>query len=474
MLLVKPVGSAPPAWSPSDLANLLPWYPRDTGITARTAAQFTIANSEQLTSADAAWNTPTAEDFWVGCWVYMDAGTTTDQFLIAKSNGTSALSKDWELALNSGERFELSTSDGATETTATATTFGALPTATWAYVMGYYDHSAATLYISVNAGTEDTKTSANAPGDGGYNFSIGGEGDGGGRFFGGRMQGACFGKVADITAVKADIIAFFYNSGNGRLPSEASSAQRTAWGIDGTEGDAWDLTENSGNRASINGVSGNALTDVNSVTNQDGKVAYTAEDGDLVNQWADASGNGYHMVFAWGQRPTFDTTAASDGGSGVVFSAAASTVGAIAGTSSPFGSGAYEIAAWFESTDVSGFHIVGGFSQNGTNYQAMFHDGGFNNAVQSLFTIPTTKVARFFNYNGADTQKAYNGTTEADSDASTDSADTGGQFCMGSYRTSSPGNILNGPIMEMFAVGTAVLTTDERASATTYLESLPS
>lgn len=463
MLLVKRSGSTPPPWTPASLSNLAYWYKRGTGITARTARLFTAANTEYLLGADSANVRVTNEDFWFSFFVKFNS-TGSVMVMFIKGNGTSGANFSYKVRITTTPRIQLEISSGSASTTVNAGTLSP-STGVWYHVYGDYDASAATIRIGVDGAAPSSTGSSVTCTDGGHSFAIGAESDGG-QPFDGLIQGLAFGKPSDVTTYAATIQAFFYNSGTGRLPSAMSSTQKSDWGCNGTTGDAWDLTEPSGNAASA--VGGNSLTDTNTVTAGDGKVESTAVNGDPVFKFADQSGNGNHRTQpTYSLRPTYTSAGASDGGSGIVFSGTANWMKIPSLTTSLFGTGAYEIAWRFQTDSASGFHSLDGFSDS-SGYQMMFDDGGFNNVSQSLFTRPSTLGVKFFNYNGTDTQKAYNGTTESDSDATTDAGTTSGGHYLATYRDVGD-QAFDGILVEGFAVDTAVLTTDERDDANTYL-----
>ncbi len=88
--------------------------------------------------------------FTFTCWVQIRNGSFTYPF-VQKFGGAST----YEILFNAGvNRFELILSDG----NVLANTFGAVPLNTWCFVAAGYD--GVNGFISVNAGTEDTFTSA--------------------------------------------------------------------------------------------------------------------------------------------------------------------------------------------------------------------------------------------------------------------------------------------------------------------------
>lgn len=144
---------------------------QNTGIIG-SAGQFTSANSEYLSIADAADFRVTGDKTW-SMWAYFDA-QATDMTMIGKLNGTSDL---WEYAISyiiSGGaklRFRLYYNDSFGSTDAAITT--TLDNATWYYVTCRYRASDAEMGISLNNGTETTATLGGTAEAGGSAFILG-------------------------------------------------------------------------------------------------------------------------------------------------------------------------------------------------------------------------------------------------------------------------------------------------------------
>lgn len=180
-----------------------------------TAAQFTSANSEFLSSNSATLNLVNNQSISIVLWVYMDTsaqmaflgrGITSDalrfqQYLIGY--GYTASRFNFSLARND----QLSTYNVA------ADTFGAPSTATWYMIAGTFNEATDQLKISVNAGAQDTTSSVISTGMQDSNgFSIGKPGDTNARYANGRIAKA--GIWLDRVLTTTDITNL-YNNGAG-------------------------------------------------------------------------------------------------------------------------------------------------------------------------------------------------------------------------------------------------------------------
>lgn len=280
-------------FTPASLPSLAAWYRADLGVRARTAAQFTGANSEYLSKTDTDDSLDMGDiTFWFAGWVYMDSvAAGTDNFL----------SKGWSngpyILFRTTAAIQWQVGDGATAPSVQAT---ALSAATWYFVMVYHDHTNNLIGISVNGGAftttgHSTGTSLNAT-----EFALGKDVAGTG-YNDGRMQMWSVGKSpTDSLSTIRDLL---YNSGSGKVYSDLTSAQKTSIGLVSW----WSLTENSGTRADSHGS--NTLTDNNTVTDNDGKVDYAAADGDKVWKWEDQSANAIHLTqTTQASKPTLQTS----------------------------------------------------------------------------------------------------------------------------------------------------------------------
>lgn len=264
------------AWTPASLGSSLKgWWKADAGVFGRTAAQFTAANTEFLSKT-----TPTTldvgdVDWWYCGRIYMDTWDT-NRFVSAIQNGTNQLFWLYE----SATKLTFNVYNGVSTAIGTVQS-AALSTATWYYYMVYHSATSNEVGISINGAAFTTAATTGAAGVSGAPFQIGSR-SASPIYFDGRMQTFAFG--ASGSDSMATIRDLFYNSGNGIVYADLTSAQKTSTGLISM----WNLTEESGARADSHGA--NTLTDNNTVTANDGKVAYAlTTDGGAVWKWTDQS-----------------------------------------------------------------------------------------------------------------------------------------------------------------------------------------
>lgn len=271
------------AWSPSDLgSNLKGWWKADAGVRARTAAQFTAANSETLSRADeAAIKAGDIDFYWCG-WFYIDSDIANYRALCVKGVTING-SQNYALYIAADEKPVFIISNKS------ATWGSGLSTATWYFIEGYHDAANDLVGVCVNRGTDVTAATAGAVPDSTNTAALTFGKDSGGAYYDGRMGNVGFFKRLPSTAERDAI----YNSGAGRRYADLVAAGVSLTSLTGW----WEMDENSGTRAD---KSGNALTltDNNTVTASDGLVDYTASDGDAVWKWQDQSGAAYDLVQA--------------------------------------------------------------------------------------------------------------------------------------------------------------------------------
>lgn len=175
-----------------------------------TAAQFTIANSEQLAGGDSTELRGGDTDWeWAG-WVYFDA-IATDQTIFSKDNG-AASGREYRLDfLTATAKMTWTVYDG-TNAIGTVTTTGTFSATTWYYVRVYHDSVNNLVGISINGAAADTAATTGAPSAGtAQSFRFGANGSGTPQFFGGRLDE--WGKYARLRT--AGEIAADYASGSG-------------------------------------------------------------------------------------------------------------------------------------------------------------------------------------------------------------------------------------------------------------------
>ena len=264
------------AWTPASLGTSLKgWWKSDAGVKGRTAAQFTAANSEFLSKTVPTTLDVGDVDWWYCGRIYMDTWDT-NRFVSAIQNGTNQLFWLYE----SGTKLTFNVYNGVSTLVGTAQS-AALSTGTWYYFMAYHSATSNEVGISINGAAFTTAATTGAAGASGAPFQIGSR-SASPIYFDGRMQTFAFGAAgSDSMATIRDL---FYNSGNGKVYADLTSAQKTSTGLISM----WNLTEESGARADSHGA--NALTDNNTVTANDGKVEYAVTaDASVVYKWTDQS-----------------------------------------------------------------------------------------------------------------------------------------------------------------------------------------
>jgi hypothetical protein len=244
---------------PLALGSALKTFERADSVKGRTAAQFTIANSESLSRASGAGLSTGDVDFWWAGWVYADSFPGTNMDVAGKWGGST---NEWDLV------FPLAAPGVPTIFVAGSSKAwsGAISATAWHFIMVYHDHTNDLIGISVDGAAFLTAALVGGPTAGNSSFVMGSRSSGS-NFFGGRQGNGAFGKSP--TDSFATINALLYNAGAGLRYSALTAAQVTSTGLIGW----WELDEESGTRAD---KSANALTltDNNTVTSNDGKVAY--------------------------------------------------------------------------------------------------------------------------------------------------------------------------------------------------------
>ena len=225
------------------------------------AAQFTSANSEYLSITDPANLRIGTDSFTLCFWVYFDSLSAGGNGIVSKSTGLTDSTREYDAAYdgagNNDIEFHIYTSTSAFS--ARATNLGAPSTATWYFVVAWYDSSAATINIQVNNGNINSSAVTGTPNAvSSSEFAIGRYSPSTPIYLNGRVGQFGVWKRVLTTAEKA----FLYNSGSGRNSRELTSSLRSSISS------YWDLNESSGNRQ--DGVGINTLTDNNTVTQATG------------------------------------------------------------------------------------------------------------------------------------------------------------------------------------------------------------
>lgn len=170
---------------------------------------FSSTSSQYFTRADNANLSTGNNDFAISYWVkFTTLGSS--RTVISKYVGAGAREyyTGWD-ATASRFQFAVRTSGDGSTTTVNASTFGALSTATWYFVVCNHDSVGDTIGISVNAGTEDQNAFAGGPPDSTGPVCIGSL-SGTTNYLNGSAAGVCFWKGRTLNATARTTL---YNGG---------------------------------------------------------------------------------------------------------------------------------------------------------------------------------------------------------------------------------------------------------------------
>lgn len=152
-----------------------------------TAAEFVIANSEQLAAGDSPELRGGDTDWEFAFWVRF-AAVATNQTLFAKDNGAAAGREYRCDFLTATAKISWIVYDG-TNIIGTVTTTGTFSANTFYYVRVFHDAANNLVGIQVDGGTADTAATTGAPSAGTTQpFRIGANGSGTPQYFGGRID----------------------------------------------------------------------------------------------------------------------------------------------------------------------------------------------------------------------------------------------------------------------------------------------
>ncbi len=139
-----------------------------------TSRDFSAASSQYFSIADNAALSAGDIDITVAAWVRYGGTVTAGQYpgILSKWGGGQ---NEYVLYLNGDTgRFEFDVSaNGSAQTGVQATTFGAIASSTWYYVLAWHDATANTLNIQVNGGTVDSVSYSSGIFDGTAAFTLG-------------------------------------------------------------------------------------------------------------------------------------------------------------------------------------------------------------------------------------------------------------------------------------------------------------
>jgi len=178
------------------------------------AAEFTAANTEFLSHTDHTDLEPGDANFTFTAWVYLVAGYGTYPFILSKDDGGTLRSYYLRYMGGATNRFDFGLySDGTEGALVYANTFGAASNNTWYFVTVQYDADANLMYISVNAGTQDTNTQTGGAFSNALDFRIGYLNiSDTNALWNGRIDQIVFWK----RKITADEITWMFNGGDGR------------------------------------------------------------------------------------------------------------------------------------------------------------------------------------------------------------------------------------------------------------------
>lgn len=138
-----------------------------------SAGQFTRANNEWLSCADAADLSGGDRDFTFACWVWLD-GKTNLITIVDKNDGT-----DWEYTLyynNSTDRLRWFCDGPSASVDRSANVFGSPPTGQWIFIVAWHDSTNNVIGIQINNGTANTSAFDGGVRDTTGMFTVGNDG----------------------------------------------------------------------------------------------------------------------------------------------------------------------------------------------------------------------------------------------------------------------------------------------------------
>jgi hypothetical protein len=178
------------------------------------ARDFEGSDARNLQIADNASLSFGDEALTFGCWINTES-QTDDMGIMGKWNVASTKRSYLMKYVVATDRLTFYASDnGTNEAIATASTFGAVPNATWCFVVCQHDPTANTIGISVNAGAFNTTAHTTGLMDNDTTFTFG-------CFLNAGSRTKTYDGLADEAFVfrkvlSADEITWLYNSGAGR------------------------------------------------------------------------------------------------------------------------------------------------------------------------------------------------------------------------------------------------------------------
>lgn len=193
-------------------------------------AQFTAASSQYASIADNPSVSTGDIDFSLGTWAMADSSGAS-KILLAKSAASGQ--REFFLQFSSTNFFSFGVyTDGVSFVSVTATTFGALPPGTWAFVLAWHDSVLNTLNIQVNDGAVNSVAHTLGVFDSTASLMLGSN-NGISQFHNGRMDSAFLSKRVYSAAERTQL----YNSNIGLAYRDLDAGLKTSliswWDLDG-------------------------------------------------------------------------------------------------------------------------------------------------------------------------------------------------------------------------------------------------
>lgn len=174
-----------------------------------TARQFTRANGEALTIADNAALSAGASDISIACWIWLDSKTNL-MTIISKNDGSTTAGSEYIIYYdNAADRLKFGLYGGAV-LTLSGSSFGAVPTGQWIFVVGTFSFSTTNMRLYINGTLQPAGTFGSTPNNTTTQFQISGS-PAATNYFDGRVDEVGIWK-RELTSLE---IATLYNFGAG-------------------------------------------------------------------------------------------------------------------------------------------------------------------------------------------------------------------------------------------------------------------
>lgn len=217
------------------------WISADSGVYSDAAVQFTAADKSWLATNDNAPDLdPGADDFLICLWMWADSLVSGAHVLIKGLSSTGVGALGYSMNAYSGSQIRFSFGDGNSSLVVTNVLSppGSIATGKWHFIAIHADRDgdlrllidnimAASADMSDRTGDVAVPTGPFVIGTAKRGFTMTPPD---GMFFDGRIDSLMFFKKPDLSPHAADIIAWAYNGGQGRLCAEITDEQKAAWG----------------------------------------------------------------------------------------------------------------------------------------------------------------------------------------------------------------------------------------------------